>query len=133
MLLLKIKFFADSIRRGREIILIFMGRQNIVIYWDFSNWNKKLVPKTAWHYYWEMFVNMSSGYRVVCFADFVGMTLLAVLFLLPLPICVLRVCLPIFLPAVLNFFKTNNLCNFWRCNFQQVSTYAFCSWDDIFT
>ena len=28
---------------------------------------------------------------------------------------------------------TNNLCNFWRSNFQQVSTYAFCSRDDIFT
>ena len=28
---------------------------------------------------------------------------------------------------------TNNLCNFWQSNFQQVSTYAFCSWDDIFT
>ena len=28
---------------------------------------------------------------------------------------------------------TNNLCNFWRSKFQQVSTYAFCSWDDIFT
>ena len=26
---------------------------------------------------------------------------------------------------------TNNLCIF--CKFQQVSTYAFCSWDDIFT
>ena len=28
---------------------------------------------------------------------------------------------------------TNNLCNFWRSEFQRVSTYAFCSWDDIFT
>ena len=28
---------------------------------------------------------------------------------------------------------TNNLCNFWHSKFQQVSTYAFCSWDDIFT
>ena len=27
----------------------------------------------------------------------------------------------------------NNLCNFWHTKFQQVSTYAFCSWDDIFT
>ena len=27
---------------------------------------------------------------------------------------------------------TNNLCNFWQSKFQQVSTYAFCSWDDIF-
>ena len=28
---------------------------------------------------------------------------------------------------------TNNLGNFWHSKFQQVSTYAFCSWDDIFT
>ena len=28
---------------------------------------------------------------------------------------------------------TNNLCNFWHSKFQQVSTYAFCSWDDMFT
>ena len=28
---------------------------------------------------------------------------------------------------------TNNFCNFWRSRFQQVSTYAFCSWDDMFT
>ena len=28
---------------------------------------------------------------------------------------------------------TNNLCNFWHSKFQKVSTYAFCSWDDIFT
>ena len=28
---------------------------------------------------------------------------------------------------------TNNLCNFWHSKFQQVSTYAFCSWDDIST
>ena len=27
----------------------------------------------------------------------------------------------------------NNLCNFWHSKFQQVSTYAFCSWDHIFT
>ena len=28
---------------------------------------------------------------------------------------------------------TNNLCNFWHIKFQQISTYAFCSWDDIIT
>ena len=27
---------------------------------------------------------------------------------------------------------TNNQCNFWHSNVQQVSTYAFCSWDYIF-
>ena len=28
---------------------------------------------------------------------------------------------------------TNNLCIFWHSKLQQVSTHAFCSWDDIFT
>ena len=28
---------------------------------------------------------------------------------------------------------TNKRCNFWHSNIQQVSTYAFCSWDDVFT
>ena len=28
---------------------------------------------------------------------------------------------------------TNNLCNFWHSKIQEVSTYAFRSWDDIFT
>ena len=28
---------------------------------------------------------------------------------------------------------TNNLCSFWHSKFQQVITYAFCSWHDIFT
>ena len=29
--------------------------------------------------------------------------------------------------------STNSLCNLWRSKIQQVSTYAFCSWYDIFT
>ena len=34
----------------------------------------------------------------------------------------------------LEFFSTtNNNCNFWHSKFQQVSTNAFCSWDDLFT
>ena len=32
-----------------------------------------------------------------------------------------------------NLSGTKNFCNFWRMKFQQVNTYAFCSWDDIFT
>ena len=28
---------------------------------------------------------------------------------------------------------TKNLCYFWHSKFQQISTYSFCSWDDIFT
>ena len=30
-------------------------------------------------------------------------------------------------------FTTNNPCDFWHSEFQQVSTYSFCSWDNIFT
>ena len=58
-----------------------------------------------------MFVEMSLRDRLVCFADSVGMNLLAcrtpmapILFLLPLPNCFLRVCLPTLFAAVLKFF-----------------------------
>ena len=64
-----------------------------------------------------MFVKMSLRDRLVCFADFVGINLLACLpyassfppiapflFLLPLPNCFLRVCLPTLFAAVLKFF-----------------------------
>ena len=58
-----------------------------------------------------MFVKMSLRDRLICFADFVGMTLLALLFLLPpvllrlrSPNSFLRVCLPTFFAAVLIFF-----------------------------
>ena len=51
-----------------------------------------------------MFVEMSLGDRLVCFADFLGMTLLAFLILLPLPNSFLRVCLPTLFAAVLKFF-----------------------------
>ena len=52
-----------------------------------------------------MFVKMSLRDRLICFADFVGMTLLALRFLwLPSPNCFLRVCLPTLFAAVLKFF-----------------------------
>ena len=58
-----------------------------------------------------MFVKMSLRDRLICFADFVGMTLLAVLFLLPPvllrlppPNCFLKVCLPTLFAADLIFF-----------------------------
>ena len=47
---------------------------------------------------------MSLRDRLFCLADFVGTTLLALLFLLPLPNCFLRVCLPTLFAAVLKFF-----------------------------
>ena len=51
-----------------------------------------------------MFVELSLRDRLICVADFVGKTLLAVLFLVPLPNCFLRVCLPTLFAVVLNFF-----------------------------
>ena len=51
-----------------------------------------------------MFAKMSLRDRLICFAEFVGMTLLAVFFLLPLPNCFPRVCLPTIFADVLKFF-----------------------------
>ena len=52
-----------------------------------------------------MFVKMSLRDRLIRFADFVGMTLLALRFLrLPSPNCFLRVYLPTLFAAVLKFF-----------------------------
>ena len=47
---------------------------------------------------------MSLRDRLICFADFVGMTLLALCFLLPLPNRFFKVCLPTLFAAVLKFF-----------------------------
>ena len=51
-----------------------------------------------------MFVEMSLRDRLICCADFVGMTLLALRILLPLPNCFLKVCLPTLFAAALIFF-----------------------------
>ena len=48
---------------------------------------------------------MSLRDRLICFADFIGMTLLELRFLqLPLPNCFLKVSLPTLFAAVLKFF-----------------------------
>ena len=53
-----------------------------------------------------MFVEMSLRDLLICFfADFVGMTLLAVLLLLPLHNCFIRVCAPKIFAAVSKFFS----------------------------
>ena len=51
-----------------------------------------------------MFVKMSLRDRLDGLVDFVGMTLLAVLFLLPRPNCFFRVCCPTLFAAVLKDF-----------------------------
>ena len=116
-----------------------MGRQEIVNYWDFPskisrNCHKSLVPKINRHDFIEMFAKLSLRERLVCTADFVGMTLLVFfspatstqLFSQSLFSHILCSCLGV-------FSTTKNACNFWHSKFQQVSTYTFCSWDDILT
>ena len=95
-----------------------------------------------------MFVKTSLRDRLVCFANFVGMNLLALRFLLPSCLSYAS-SLPPTAPFKQLFSQspsshtlcsclevlstTNNLCNFLHSKFQQVSTYAFRRWDDIFT
>ena len=71
--------------------------------------------------------------RLLRFTDFSWTTLIAFRFLLPVPNCFLRICLPTFFTAVLTFFNTNNICNFWHSEVQQVSTHTLCSLEDILT
>ena len=51
-----------------------------------------------------MFVKVSFSDRLVCFEDFVGNTLLALLFMLTLPNCFYRTCLPTLFANVLKSF-----------------------------
>ena len=136
---LKFKIFAVFIGWESRLDFLFMVRQDIANYRDIPsknsrNCHKSLVPKITWHEQWDMFVKMSLHHRLTCFADFVGMILLAVLFLLPSLNCLFQSLLSHTLCSSLEILSaTNNFCNFWHNKFQQVSTYAFCSWDDIFT
>ena len=84
-----------------------------------------------------MFFKMSLRDRLVCFAEFVGMTVLACLtsmvafpFLLPLPNCFLSLSSHTYRGCLSTI---NNLCNLWHNKFKQGSTQTFCSWDDQFT
>ena len=106
---LKFNFLAVFIEWSSRIDFLFIRRQNIVNYWDFPskisrNCHKRLVPKFTRHYFWEMFVEMSLRDGLTCFADFVEMTLLILLFLLPLHNCFLRVLLFTLFAADLIFF-----------------------------
>ena len=106
---LKFKRYANFIEWGSRIDFLFMGWQDIVNYWDFPykisrNCHKSLEPKITRHDKWEMIVKMSLCGRLICFADFVGRTLLIFRFLLPLPNCFLKVCLLTLFAAVLIFF-----------------------------
>ena len=115
-----------------------MRRQDIVNNWDFPSkisrhCHKRLAPKfVVWHDQREMCLEMSLRDRLDCLVDFVGMILLPVFFLLPSPNCFLSLLSHTLWSHLETLSTTNNLCDFWHSKFQQVITYAFCSWDDIF-
>ena len=132
------KLYKVFIEWGFRLNFLFVERQGIVNYWDLPskisrNWHKSLVPKIARPDCWETFVNKSSQ-PTGLFCRFC---------------CNESACSPF--PANTTLFSsqslssythcscfeinstTNNLCSFWHIKFQQVGTYAFCSWDDIFT
>ena len=87
---LKTKLYAVFIERSSSINFLFVGQQHIVSYWDFQDF-QKLAQKVARQEIWDIFVTKFLLNRPVCFADFIGMILLAVLFLLPLPNCLLKI------------------------------------------
>ena len=105
---LEFKLYAVFIEWSSGIDFLFMGQENVINYWDVPSKISRNCEKGSYrklfHMINEKLWEMSLRERLICFADFVGMNLLAVLFLLPLPDCFFRVCLPIFFAVVLNFF-----------------------------
>ena len=105
--LLKFKLYAVFIEWGSRIDFLFMGQQNIVNYWDFP----ARLPETATKCWYrkkldlinEIFCKHVSSRPTDWFAGFVGRILLAVLLLLPLPNCFLRLRLSTLFAAVLKF------------------------------
>ena len=106
---LKFKLYAFFIEWDGRINFLFVRAQDIINSWDFPskisrNCPKKMVPKFTWNHQWEMFVKMSPRDQLVCLADFVGMNLLPLLFLLSLPNCFPRVVFPHSLQLSWSFF-----------------------------
>ena len=96
---LKFKLYAVFAEWDSRADFLFSARQDIVNFSDFRsnvsrNCNRSLLPKITRLYWWEMFVKMSLLDRLVHFVDFVGMILLALVFLLTLTKCFLRFCFP---------------------------------------
>ena len=88
---------------------LFVGRQNIIKYWDlFSkisrNRHNLLVQKISCYCWWEIFVKKISYQPTVLFCWFCWIDSACTPFLLPLPICFLRVCLPTLFAAALKVF-----------------------------
>ena len=119
------KFFVRGTKRNRQLLWLFLQ--------DLQKLPQKLVPKTSRRDQWEMFAKIVLREQLSWFADSIGMTLLAVFILLQFTTFFSEFVFPHCMQLFWNYFVTHNLCKFWRSKFQQVSTYAFRSRDDIFT
>ena len=102
---------------GNRIMFLYVEQQDIVNYRDFSSkcsrsCYARLLPTYIRHDYWDIFVKVSLSDRLVGFTVLVGMTLLAVFVLLPIPNCLLKICLPTFFAPVLKYFLTPTVCAF---------------------
>ena len=114
-----------------------MERQDIVNYWDFPSDFQKLLQKVGTEI--NSTILMKNGRKKVsprptylfcrfCWNESARTPFLATTTqLFSQSLCSHTPCS--FLEVL---STTNKLCSFWHSKFQQVSTYAFCSWDYIF-
>ena len=131
---LKFKLYAVLINWGSSINFKFVGRQDTVNYWDFTNKILKncqinFILKTVRHDQSETFAKISFRGQLVCSADFDGLTLLACFtfkalfslwlhFWLPsfscyhYPAVFSKPVFPLSLQCLESFSTTNNICNF---------------------
>ena len=112
---LKLKLYAVFIKWGWRKDFLFKGRQDIINYWDFPskisrNRQKKFVPnystwitKNVWK---NVFSRPTGLFCRFCWNESAcpPYTCGSLLFLLPIPKCFLRVCLPTFFAAVSKFY-----------------------------
>ena len=89
---------------------------------------QSLVPKTARLDWWELFLFATNWFVLQIMLEWVCLQFfpatITQLFTQSFSSYTLRSYLEI-------FSSTNKLCNFWRSQFQQVSTHALCSWGVI--
>ena len=136
---LKFNLYAVFMKSSSSIRFFFVRRWSIVTYWDFLSkisWNCYKKVGTESSLTWvlrnvssNVYLRPTALIRRVCWNDTADSPSLAITFQLfsqNLSSRTLCSCLEI-------HSTTNNFCSFWRSKFQQVSTYAFCSWVDKFT
>ena len=140
---LKFKLYAVFIEWGSWINFSFMRGQDIVNNWDFPSkisrhCHKRLLPKIILTWSTRNVCKNVSSRPTGLFSRFCWND--SPLFTTsrppaaPLPQLFFQSLLSHTLCSRLERFSTtNNLSNLWCSKFQQVSTYAFCSWNDIFT